>query len=179
MNKIFNDKSPEELMDIYVNGSPDDAILAFEQLYYQYHNRVYLYCLKKLHVKSDAEDLLQKIFLKLHESKHLFNSKFKFEQWIFVIAKNSVIDQFRKRASDVKKIESIMAEYDYSLPTEGEKRELHDIVGIDQEQMKILELKYIDELSYKEISTLLNKSEVSIRKMVSRLVLKLKNNGAV
>ena len=177
MNK-FKDYTAEELMKIYTNGHPDEACMAFEELYSRYSERVYIYCLKRLQIKSDAEDVLQKVFLKLHECKHLFNDKYKFEQWIFVITKTSVIDLIRKQIRDVKKIEALLVEKEINLPVrEEDKLVLSDLKGIDSEQMKLLELKYIDDLSYKEISTLMNKSEVSIRKSVSRLILKLKNGG--
>lgn len=178
--KHYNLKTAEELMGIYADGTPEDACVAFEELYRRYSNRVYIYCLKKLNIKAEAEDAVQKIFLKLHESKHRFDNKYKFEQWIFVIARTSVIDILRKKASDVKKIELLLREREVELPAVEEVEEdLFNISGLDDEQKKLLELKYVDELSYKEISNILDKSEVSIRKMVSRLVLKLKKDGVL
>ena len=47
---------------------------------------------------------------------------------------------------------------------------------ISAEDRELLELKYIDELSYKEIADILDKSEVSLRKFVNRLVNKLKRD---
>jgi DNA-directed RNA polymerase specialized sigma24 family protein len=55
---LFKHKSAEELMVIYQDGSPEDAVLAFEELYRRYSDRVYQYCLKKLAVRVDAEDSL-------------------------------------------------------------------------------------------------------------------------
>lgn len=174
----FKQDTSEELMKIYQLGSPDDACEAFEELYRRYSDRVYAYCLKRLTVKADVEDVLQKIFLKIHESKHLYDSKYRFEQWIFVIARTSVFDTLRKRTSDVKKIENLLKLAEVSLPiTEEDEHSLSELNHLNVEQKKLLELKYVDELSYKEISTLLEKSEVSIRKMVSRLVLKVRNGG--
>lgn len=178
--KAYTTKTAEELMEIYTDGSPEDACLAFEELYHRYSNRVFIYCLKKLNIRSEAEDAVQKIFMKLHESKHLFDNKFKFEQWIFVISRTSVFDILRKRISDVRKIDALIRDYEVSLPdTEENSVEISEISNLDEDQRKLLELKYVDELSYKEISKILDRSEVSIRKTVSRLILKLKKDGVV
>jgi RNA polymerase sigma-70 factor (ECF subfamily) len=175
----FKQASSEELMIIYQVGSPENAILAFEELYFRYSDRVYAYCLKRLIIKADVEDILQKIFLKIHESKHLYNSKFRFEQWIFVIAKTSVLDALRTRTSDIRKIEGLLNSIEESLPrSEKDELGLLELSHLTNDQKNLLEWKYVDELSYKEISTILEKSEMSIRKMVSRLVLKVRNGGA-
>jgi RNA polymerase sigma-70 factor (ECF subfamily) len=175
----FKQASSEELMIIYQKGDPDDACGAFEELYRRYSDRVYAYCLKRLTVKADSEDAIQKIFLKIHESKHLYNSKFRFEQWIFVIARTSVFDILRKQTSDIRKIEGLLKSMEVSLPvSEEDENDLSKLNHLNIEQKKLLELKYVDDLSYKEISVILSKSEVSIRKMVSRLVLKVKSGGA-
>ncbi len=172
--------SSEELMRMYQEDSPEDAYAAFEELYFRYNNRVYFYCLKKLTIRSDAEDVVQKVFLKIHESKHLYNSKYKFEQWIFVISKTAVLDTFRKRTSDLKKIEMLFNEQEFFLPNDQEEDVgLLQVLDLDEEQKRLLEFKYIEEMTYEEISKVLNKSEVSIRKMVSRLVSKLKKGNPV
>jgi RNA polymerase sigma-70 factor (ECF subfamily) len=174
----FKVLTSEELMDLYANKSPEEAYKAFEELYYRFNKRVYFYALKKLNNRSESEDAVQKIFLKLHECKHLFNGKFKFEQWIFVIAKTSIIDILRKQKSDLKKIEQLINDFDASLPDDDRGVGIIDeFERLDNDQKVLLELKYVDELSYKEISQILSKSEVSIRKSVSRLVLKLRNGG--
>ncbi len=180
MSLNFLHLSPEELMRIYIEGHPEDAERAFNELFHRYSDRVYVYVLRKLKLRSDAEDVVQKIFLKLHESKHLFNSKFKFEQWLFVIAKTSVIDTYRKRASDVKKIEALFNDNEVHLPLINQDLQEMDLLSqLDQEKKQLLEWKYVDDLTYQEISKIMNKSETSLRKMISRIVLRLKEGGSV
>ncbi len=171
--KEFQEKSNEELMEIYISGHPDNAYLSFNELYERYKKRVYLYCQKKLNSKTDIEDCLQKIFLKLHEKKHLYNKKFKFEQWIFVISKTVVIDHLRKQKSDLKKIEQIIGSEDVILPQDFNESDL--LSKLSKDEFEILELKYVDDLTYAEISSVLNKTEVSLRKLVSRTIAKIRN----
>jgi RNA polymerase sigma-70 factor (ECF subfamily) len=153
--------SSEELMKIYQLKSPELAYEAFEELYRRFSQKVFSYLLNKLHNRADAEDILQKVFIKVHKCKHLYSDKYKFEQWIFVISRSLVTDHYRamtRELNNKKKIEIHELE-ECNFP------ELY----LNKNEKELLELKYIDELSYKELSSIFNKSETSLRKMVSRI----------
>lgn len=171
--------SAEELMLRYQTSSPDEAYAAFSELYGRYNGRVYSFLLKKTKNAAETEDLMQKVFLKIHESKHLYKSKFKFEQWLFVIARSQALDFFRassRYATRLKKFEADSSQS--SLDVSLDAIDLDELNTLDVDQRELLEMKFIDELSYQEISQVLRKSEVSLRKSVSRLLLKLKE-GAI
>lgn len=161
--------SAEDLMVIYQQKSPELAFLAFEELYRRFSAKVFSFLLKKCKNQADAEDLLQKVFIKVHESKHLYQDKYKFEQWVFVIARTTLMDHFRasqRYAARVEKLGQLAPENDG--PADGPDLELK---RLDEDQREMLEMKYIDQLSYQEMARLFNKSEGSLRKMVSRLVI--------
>lgn len=153
-------------MKIYQQKSPGLAYEAFEELYRRYGQKVFSYLLNKLKNHADAEDILQKIFIKVHESKHLYNEKYKFEQWIFVISRSAAMDHFRSTSRQQKNVKT----FEVNELVENNFPELY----LDKDQQELLELKYIDELSYKELSQILNKSEASLRKMVSRITSNLR-----
>ena len=153
-------------MKIYQQESPALAYEAFEELYRRYSKKVFSFLVNKLKNHADAEDILQKVFIKVHESKHLYDEKFKFEQWIFVISRTSLIDHFRSASRYQSKIKSI----EIDELTESNFPDLY----LDKNHQELLELKYIDELSYKELSQIFHKSETSLRKMVSRITSNLR-----
>ena len=163
----------EELMLHYQTHSPTEAYNAFNELYTRYSQRVFSFLNKKVKNSADCEDILQKVFIKIHESKHLYKNKYKFEQWLFVIAKTQTLDYFRanKRYQDrLNKFEPEVfekIEVDMSL-----------LKSLDADQQELLEMKFIDELSYLEISKIVNKSEVSLRKTLSRVVGRLNKGGS-
>ena len=163
----------EELMLHYQTHSPTEAYNAFNELYTRYSQRVFSFLNKKVKNSADCEDILQKVFIKIHESKHLYKNKYKFEQWLFVIAKTQTLDYFRanKRYQDrLNKFEPEVfeqIEVDMSL-----------LKSLDADQQELLEMKFIDELSYLEISKIVNKSEVSLRKSLSRVVGRLNKGGS-
>lgn len=166
--------SAEELMIIYQQHSPEEAYAAFNELYTRFSHKVFSFVMKKLKNQADAEDLLQKIFIKIHTSKQLYKAKFKFEQWLFVIARTSVLDHLRAGARYKNRLTKISTE------TENSSDDLNTEVfkSLSEDQKEMLEMKYIDDLSYQEMASLLNKSETSLRKTVSRLMIHLRKGDA-
>lgn len=67
----------------------------YEQVYRQHAQVIIAFILKLGHSLEDAEDLMQEAFLKfyLHQSKIKVGKE---RQFLLVVAKNMVIDQFRK-----------------------------------------------------------------------------------
>lgn len=168
----------EELMLIYQTHSPNEAYEAFNELYFRYSQRVFNFLSKKTRNQVESEDLLQKVFIKIHESKHLYKNKYKFEQWLFVIARTQALDHFRstKRYNDRLKNVELEKLDDHEAPREIDTSRLE---GLEADQQELLAMKFIDELSYQEISAQLNKSEVSLRKTVSRMISRLKKGEAL
>lgn len=160
-------------MVIYQQKSPELAFLAFEELYRRFSAKVFSFLLKKCKNQADAEDLLQKVFIKVHESKHLYQDKYKFEQWVFVIARTSLLDHFRANKRYVARVEKLAQRPDEAetVVSAADYGPDLDLKRLDEDQREMLEMKYIDQLSYQEMARLFNKSEGSLRKMVSRLVI--------
>lgn len=159
----------------YQTHSPAEAYEAFNELYQRYSQRVFNFVSSKVKNCADSEDLLQKVFIKVHESKHLYNGKYKFEQWVFVIARTTILDFFRSNKRYLNRLKNVEVEtVDQALEVD-----LTPLEGLDTDQLELLEMKFIDELSYLEISKVLNKSEVSLRKTVSRMMNRLKKGEAV
>lgn len=160
----------EELMLGYQTHSPTEAFAAFNELYARYSQRVFNFINKKVKNQAESEDLLQKVFIKIHESKHLYKSKYKFEQWLFVIARTQTLDYFRA----TKRLSARMENYSPDV-VEKSDVDMSFLQTLDSDQQELLEMKFIDELSYQEISKIVNKSEVSLRKTLSRMVGRLKD----
>lgn len=160
-------------MVMYQLNTPEEAYAAFEELYGRYSSKVFSFIMKKLRNQTDAEDLLQKIFLKVHESKHLYKPKFKFEQWLFVIARTAVLDYLRAKTryqNRLDRLEKDKEEAGFS----NDSLSPEALSSLNDDQKEMLEMKFIDELSYLEMAKLLNKSETSLRKMVSRMMINLR-----
>jgi RNA polymerase sigma-70 factor (ECF subfamily) len=100
------------------------SLIKFNKVYKQYYNKVLKYLIS-LVGKSDADDIAQETFIKIHKSLHLLKDESKLSSWIFKIALNSARDKLRKESkSKTKKAKEI--EYDSPVLT-GDKSGLNQI----------------------------------------------------
>jgi RNA polymerase sigma-70 factor (ECF subfamily) len=169
-----------KLMLAYASGD----YAAFETLYQKYSGRVYAYLKRKLSNVEEADEVFQKVFLKLHQTRTKYNSTYLFTQWLFVIAKTSVLDHLRKRGrqvptsnleefGDIFAVEMSQTDGNPALLLEQGKM-LEILEDIAPEQRKVIEMRIIEEMSYEEIAQALNRSQAGVRQMISRALKKLR-----
>ncbi len=84
----------ERLMLRY-GAKGDEASLA---ALFDLHNHKLFYFLKMLSDSAVAEDICQRTWIKVIESRHLFKSGDNFKAWLFTIGRRTLIDEFRKNA---------------------------------------------------------------------------------
>jgi RNA polymerase sigma-70 factor (ECF subfamily) len=169
---MADDVSDEELMRMYLNGD----LRAFENLYARHSGRVYAYLRKKLPQKEEQDEVFQKTFLKFHNSRGKFDFSYKVLQWLFVIARTSLLDHLRNRGRQESLIENLSIEKNgvESQETSEAERASEFVENLPEKQRQIVQMRAIEELSYEEIAKKLGQSEVSIRKNFSRAVKKLR-----
>ncbi len=76
----------EELMVMFAAGVTE----AFDMLYERYRDRVFRFGTACLHDPSDAEDLVQEVFLRVARSAARYKPRGRFRSWIFQIAANRI-----------------------------------------------------------------------------------------
>lgn len=130
--------------------------------------------------QEDAEDILQEIFVKTYRNLLGFDPKLKFSSWIYRIAHNQVVSQWRKTKTrpQVVKFEAdedflkfIAADEDLAADTER-KFEARDIRAmleeLDSKYREVLVLKFLEEKDYKEISDILKKPLGTVATLINR-----------
>lgn len=160
----------EVLMQAYQLG--DSA--AFAVLYRRYSGRVFGYIRQKVGNSSMADDLFQSVFLKLHQFRHRYNATFPFQPWIFTICRNAVMDHWRQirrvpESANSDTIEKVPA------PEVGLPNPWPDLSSLTNDQRQAIELRYKQEMSFDEISKILETSPTNVRQMISRAIRGLKN----
>jgi RNA polymerase sigma-70 factor (ECF subfamily) len=70
-----------------------------DRLIEQYHYRLFRYLLYLTGNREAAEDFFQETWVRVIDRGHQYNGKFKFETWLFTIARNLVIDFQRRKKS--------------------------------------------------------------------------------
>src|SRR5436190_2160337 len=76
---------------------------AFESLYQRYQRRIHAYVLGMVKDHQRAEDVTQEVFVSALRRMRATERPIAFKPWIYEIAKNACIDQFRRsrRAEEV------------------------------------------------------------------------------
>jgi RNA polymerase sigma-70 factor (ECF subfamily) len=77
------------------------SLPAFEELVSAYEKKIYNYCLRMTNSREDAEDLTQEVFIKVYRSLKNFKGNSQLSTWIYRIAHNICIDNYRRNKATV------------------------------------------------------------------------------
>jgi len=144
---------------------------------------VYGYVYSKIRIEDEAEDITIETFTKVFAKLKLYNSDFDFKTWIISIAHNTMIDHIRK--SPVLQLslddENYNIDVQEELPSPEETliqkqdsdafREI--IQKLKPEYKRIIELRFLEDKTYKEIAEELDLSmaNVKVRLLRARQIL--------
>jgi RNA polymerase sigma-70 factor (ECF subfamily) len=144
---------------------------AFGELYGIYLDRIYRYVFYQLREKMAAEDLTEEIFLKAWRAIGSYKGKGQaFSSWLYRIAHNHVIDEFRSRRKQMVSLEAEMeiatevAEPQQEMERGLAEQEMLRLIScLPQEQKQIIILKFVEGLDNREIGQITGKSQGAIR----------------
>ncbi|PCI35639.1 MAG: RNA polymerase subunit sigma-70 [Flavobacteriaceae bacterium] len=131
-----------------------------------YKERLYWHIRKIVISHDDTDDVLQNTFIKVFKSIHKFKGDSKLYSWMYRIATNESITLLNKKAKERHiEISELHTELGQSLQSDvyfsGDEIQLllqKAILTLPQKQQLVFNMKYYDELKYKEISEILDTS---------------------
>ncbi len=68
-----------------------------EQIYIQFRQKIKEFILRRVRNEQAAEDIVQDVFLKIHNKIDTLRDERKLESWIYQIARHSITDHFRQK----------------------------------------------------------------------------------
>jgi RNA polymerase sigma-70 factor (ECF subfamily) len=159
-------------------------IKRYEPVLLQYIHRITKVSLE------EAEDLLQDIFIKVYRNLNGFDTDLKFSTWVYRIAHNEIISKFRKKRPYLFSVE-LDADDEGARSLAGFMTDTLNVESkyLDREKAKmvrtalgelspkyrdILVLHYFEDLSYREISDILQKPPGSVATLINRAKEKFK-----
>ena len=144
---------------------------SFGYLYDHYLPQIYRYVYLKVGSKQEAEDLTHEVFLSAWQGLEDYRPKgFPFSSWLYQIAHNRVIDHYRtrKQHSNIDEIEESFVKL--ASTTERDLDLAMDLVKVNraikklkEEQQDVILMRFIEEMSHKEIAEAISKSEGAVR----------------
>jgi RNA polymerase sigma-70 factor, ECF subfamily len=157
------EQSDNELIELLNRGNRQ----AFVDLYERHKTAIYRYCLRMLSDSDLAEDATQETFIKLYANVGLLQKRESFLPWLFRIARNEVMMQFRKdRRNGLHSDEDVWDEQTpYELSVKAEKTELVQrmLENLKSEYREVLVLREYEQLSYIQIAQITGSTESSIK----------------
>ncbi len=153
---------------------------AFSALYEAFLKPIYNFIYYKTHHRETAEDLTSQTFFKaLDTISRCDPDKGTFSSWIYRIARNTVIDHYRtaKLVGDIEDHTELKSTLDQTEETHVrlELAKVENLLSaLTPDQREVLILRFWQQLSFAEISTVLSISEGTAKMRLARGVSALK-----
>lgn len=152
---------------------------AFADLYLSYVDGIYRYIFFRLNQDDEeTKDIVSAVFLKAWKRIDTFTNHISFQAWIYRIAHNTLIDHYRTKKK-YSRLEDI--EIEFNPDTEDKfdtaiaiKEIAKAMKKLTAEQKQVITLKFVEELTNKEIAFVMNKQEDAVRALQCRALKELR-----
>jgi len=151
---------------------------SFGLLFDKYSKKIYRFIYYKVPAKELAEDFTSQCFLKAWEQISTGVKVSSFQAWIYKIARNLVIDYYRTREREelplIYREEDIESDFRVDPDKNLDIQNLEKILlKLKSENREIIILRFIEDLSIKEIAKIVDKSSANIRVIIHRTLKEL------
>ena len=157
------EKTNDSIKEIIQRAKEGNQI-AFSNLVDTFWNDVYGFQMLRTKNENDAEDITIRTFSKAFDKIDTYDENYEFKTWLITISKNLHVDLLRKRkrslmnemesrGDEVKRVLDETPTVEDRLITEQNLANLlQDIKKMKPHYQKVINLRYFQEMSYKEIA---------------------------
>lgn len=151
----------------------------FEEVYKAYYSGVYKYIHVSVKDSWLTEDILAEVFIKIYKHKNEITGVEESSRWVFKIAKNTLIDFYRKK-NRVEEVEDCIDSsfydfgYDYILIKDEYEKVKKIINTFPEETQRMVYMRFSSGLKFKEIADQLELSESTVKCKIIRTIKKVK-----
>lgn len=167
--------NPDHLLE-KIREAKKGSQSAFNYLLDRYWNDVYGFQLKKTKNEYESEDITIQTFSKAFNKIDSFDDNYSFSTWLIAISKNIHIDQIRKKKTSIRSRTSMHEEdrvyeivdetpgiEDKLIKEQNLEQLLSDIKQLKPHYQEVINLRFFQEKSYKEIAAILNEPMNNIK----------------
>jgi RNA polymerase sigma factor (sigma-70 family) len=157
------ESNDNDLISGFLNGENT----AFNYIVLKYQKRIYAVVRKMVQNHDDADDITQEVFVKLHGSLKDFRGESALFTYLYKMAVNFSLNHLKKnkinrertlQVGDIQEISSGDKNYDSVYDDDRKAKVISEaIAGLPEQQRLVFSLKFYDDLTYNEISGILNK----------------------
>ena len=137
----------------------------------QQYDKIYRYCYFKLNHRETAEDITQETFLRYFDSAQ-YEERGKSLQYLYTIARNLCIDEFRKKPLEQLPEVQKEADMEERLLTSLSVKEA--LCKLDRESQELLLLRYVNEVPVSVICNIMGISRFAVYRKINNALNKIK-----
>lgn len=158
-----------------------DVNKGFRLLVEKYSQKLYWHIRRLVILHEDADDALQNTFINVWKSIGNFRSESSLYTWLYTIATNEALTLINKRKkNDSVSIDGLESYFASSVEgstwfdsDEAQIKLQNAILMLPEKQRIVFNLKYFDEMTYVEMSKILNTSEGALKASYHHAVKKI------
>jgi len=168
-----------------VGSTNKPSISDFSALYREFYPKVFAYVYGRVQDKEVSLDIVSEVFERAFSKGGSLRSSDAFGAWLFTIARNAVASHWRKEKPTARALHSVAWEWELTqnhrdpeqtvLEREQMAILLYHVHQLSQREQEVLSLKFDAELSNRQISQVMNTSEVNVRVTIYRVLQKLRD----
>lgn len=152
-----------EIIDLYKAGQQERA---FREIVDSYSERLYWHVRRFLCSHEDTDDLLQDIFIKIWSALPSFRGDSQLYTWLYRIATNETLNFLNKqKVRSALQFESLSSKMEEKIDEDpwfnGDSMQrllMKAIQKLPEKQRLVFTMRWFDDLSYEDISEILNTS---------------------
>ena len=160
-----------------------DSTEAFDIIYKKYSGKLYSFALKYLRSASEAEELIQVVFIKVWENRVKLRKELSFKSYLFTIAYNEICKFFRRRNYQKQFIEKTMLENGTQSTSTENRIEFQSILEqvegiietLPERQRIVIRKSKFDGMTTKEIAKELKLAPGTIDNYISEALKYIRN----
>ena len=167
LRKDISKFSDEQLMDLLSSKRSNEALT---ELHKRYANKVLGFFIRMFRGDvNKAQDFVQDLFIKILTKHNQFDSKKKFYTWMFTIASNMCKSDFRKPkknaiSNDFFELSDLAQWNENGIDKELFRKGLRQAIeSLTENHKETFFLRFIQELSVKDIAEITNASEGTVK----------------
>ena len=153
----------------------------FGALYDHYFDQIFRFIFKRLGGDEETTgDLTQQTFIKAMANMSKYEDRgFPFSSWLYRIAQNEVSMFFRQQskvysvAIDESRIQEFAQEADIfssHMSMEDQEKLVEMLNGLNESELELIELRFFQEMSFKEIAEIYSVSEATAKMRTYRIL---------
>jgi len=156
--------------------------LAFDELFRLYGKRLYHFSLGYVKSKTDAEEVVQDVFMKIWNNRSSLNPDLSFSAYLFKIAYRNIAERFRKITQEKKYLHDIASEiliFTEEMDERANYQSLLELVEkliqkLPERQKEVIVLRRIEGLSVADIAARLDISPKTVEHHITEALKNIK-----